>query len=190
MRHSFSPATLSTLLFHCFWQSSEQSADIKYFDLCPPNTSMQSLLNQALTPVYCQPAEIWKWGMFQPSHTEHTLFHWFRAKLWAKCRGEIFWQVSTNYLNIESLDPSIDTSLLPNSWKKKWDQLSTQPWSDLSDLRGGELWLRCSHSAGVKYFDLCPSTQALLNEACFQPSHTEHTFISLLRGKALARVQM
>ena len=136
MRHSFSPATLSTLLFHCFRQSFEQSADIKYFDLCPPNTSMQSLLNQALTPVYCQPAEIWKWGMFQPSHTEHTLFHCFRAKLWAKCRGEIFWQVSTNYLNIESLDPSIDTSLLPNSWKKKWDQLSTQPWSDLSDLRG------------------------------------------------------
>jgi hypothetical protein len=38
----------------------EMSADIKYFDLCPPDTSMQSLLNQAMTPVYPQPAEIWK----------------------------------------------------------------------------------------------------------------------------------
>ena len=32
-------------------------------------------------------------------------------------------------------------------------------------FEGEKLWLECSHSAGVKYFDLCPSTQAILNQA-------------------------
>jgi hypothetical protein len=42
---------------------SDQSSGVKYFDPCPPNTSMQALKTQALTQAYCPTAEIWKQDM-------------------------------------------------------------------------------------------------------------------------------
>jgi hypothetical protein len=76
--------------------------------------SLKPSIDKSLSPNSCnmemRPA-------FSPATLSTHLFRCSGAKLWPKCRGEIFWPESSKHLNADSLDRRIYMSLLPKQLK-------------------------------------------------------------------------